>query len=244
MFEAIRKRISATGVLAVVALVFAMTGGAYAASRVIIKNIGQISPSVQKKLKGAKGAAGAKGDTGPAGPAGPAGTAGVGTPGAEGKAGVEGKQGVPGVAGENGEKGEKGEPWTPNGVLPSKATETGTWSDQAHEASLAISTISFPVQLKEGLNTEHVHFVTESELGLVEQCKGTVEKPTAVAGNLCVYVGFLSEMEPTGFGVVKDPSQPFATGNATGVAGATIFLTPHEESVTGTAYGTWAVTAP
>ncbi|MGH2879601.1 MAG: hypothetical protein ACRDK4_08360, partial [Solirubrobacteraceae bacterium] len=56
------------------ALVFAMTGGAYAAKKYLITNTKQISPKVLKQLKGAKG---------PAGPAGPEGKAGA--PGSPGK---------------------------------------------------------------------------------------------------------------------------------------------------------------
>ena len=84
MFSAMRRRISPATVLAGLALVFAMSGGAYAAKKYLITSTKQISPSVLKQLQGkagsggAPGAAGAQGAQGPAGPAGPGGSRGFG----------------------------------------------------------------------------------------------------------------------------------------------------------------------
>ena len=94
MFDAIRTRINATTVVAVLALVFAMTGGAYAAKKYLITSTKQISPSVLKSLQGKAGAAGANGAQGAAGPAGP-----VGPQGAAGAAGAKGEKGDAGSAG-------------------------------------------------------------------------------------------------------------------------------------------------
>ncbi len=58
MLRAITRHVSASGVLAVIALVFAMTGGAYAAKRYLITSTAQISPKVLKTLKGKPGPAG------------------------------------------------------------------------------------------------------------------------------------------------------------------------------------------
>jgi hypothetical protein len=79
MFTAVRSRITPTSLVAVAALVFAMSGGAYAAGHFLITSTKQISPKVLKALKGkpgANGASGANGATGPAGAAGGAGPAG------------------------------------------------------------------------------------------------------------------------------------------------------------------------
>jgi hypothetical protein len=76
-----RKRLSYANIVATLALVFAMTGGAVAANHYLVSSTKQIKPSVLKKLKGntgAKGATGlqgAQGAQGGAGPAGPAGSA-------------------------------------------------------------------------------------------------------------------------------------------------------------------------
>jgi hypothetical protein len=80
-------------VVATLALVFAMAGGAAAASHYLITSTKQISPKVLKQLK----KPGAKGTTGPAGPAGPAGAAAAnGSAGAAGKEGPQGAQGPEG----------------------------------------------------------------------------------------------------------------------------------------------------
>ena len=74
MLSALRKRLHLTPgtVIATLALVFAMTGGAYAAGKYVITSTKQISPKVLKSLKGATGKAGATGATGATGPAGSA----------------------------------------------------------------------------------------------------------------------------------------------------------------------------
>jgi hypothetical protein len=83
-------------VLATLALLFAMAGGAAAASHYLITSSKQISPKVLKELKtaGPRGTAGPAGAAGPAGPSGPAGANGT-----NGASGVEGKQGIQGEKG-------------------------------------------------------------------------------------------------------------------------------------------------
>lgn len=76
MLSKIRSRLTYANVTATLALVFAMSGGAIAASHYIITSKKQISPKVLKSLKGKTGKAGAPGAAGPAGPAGAAGPAG------------------------------------------------------------------------------------------------------------------------------------------------------------------------
>jgi hypothetical protein len=105
MFSAMRRRLhlSPATVIAGLALVFAMTGGAYAAKKYLITSTKQISPSVLKALQGKAGAVGAPGAAGAQGPAGPAGPA--GSKGETGS-GKEGKQGEPGKAGKDGVTGK------------------------------------------------------------------------------------------------------------------------------------------
>ena len=175
MFSALRKRIrvSPTTVIATLALVFAMTGGAYAAKKYLITSTKQISPSVLKALQGKAGAAGANGAQGAAGaqgPAGPQGAAGAGTPGKEGAPGTPGAKGTTGATGKSVELGtalgckEGGtsvevehEPATekevcngekgvihPGETLPSKASETGAWSYGEMEALKSNETAHLP----------------------------------------------------------------------------------------------------
>lgn len=84
----IRKRLTYANVVATLALVFAMSGGALAASKYLITSTKQISPKVIKSLKGKAGQAGKQGPAGPTGPA--------------------GKDGQKGEKGERGERGEAG----------------------------------------------------------------------------------------------------------------------------------------
>jgi hypothetical protein len=95
MFSAIRSRITYVNVVATLVLVFAMTGGAYAAKKYLITSTKQISPSVLKSLQGKAGVAGANGAQGPAGPQ-----------GAAGKDGSNGKDGAPGAKGGSGAGGK------------------------------------------------------------------------------------------------------------------------------------------
>lgn len=156
MLSSFRNRFGIPGVISVVALVFAMFGGAYAASD--NGNSGSeatASAKAKQGPKGPKGPKGAKGDTGPAGPAGPAGAKGDtgaqganGNDGANGNNGANGKDGVSpvgtsfggskGGCSEGGVEfkganttyacnGKKGEPWSVGGTLPAGKTLTGAW---------------------------------------------------------------------------------------------------------------------
>lgn len=107
MFSKIRKRFTYANVVMTLALVFAMSGGAYAAKRYLITSTSQINPKVLAKLKGNQGKAGVAGLAGPTGPAGP-----------QGPAGTAGKDGVNGV---NGASGGPGESVTAK-AIPTKVT--------------------------------------------------------------------------------------------------------------------------
>ncbi len=108
------RRPSPALILAIAALVLALTGSAVAAKRYLITNTKQISPTVLKQLakmaavQGAQGPAGAAGTAGKDGAAGAAGPAGAkGAAGAAGAAGAEGAAGREGTAGKEGPSGPR-----------------------------------------------------------------------------------------------------------------------------------------
>jgi hypothetical protein len=99
------KHLNPSTAIAVIALVFAATGGAFAATSGTSHGpsskgtlIARTSKAKSKAKAGPRGPAGAKGATGPAGPSGPAGPG-----GAAGPAGPVGPAGGPGIAGSNGQ---------------------------------------------------------------------------------------------------------------------------------------------
>jgi hypothetical protein len=256
MFQALRRRIhlSPATAIATCALVFAMSGGAYAAGRYLITSTKQISPKVLKTLQGKAGKAGATG------PQGPAGTAGTGAPGAQGPAGPAGAAGAkgetgapgaPGANGKNGTNGKEGSPWTAGGTLPSGKTETGVWRlPTGAGANQEYAQISFSIPLAEPLTwgegkagepEDQVHYINPSgkevttintEVASHPACPGTVAKPEAMPGNLCVYASIApTEGESAWNETITNP-----TGSNPGAATAGALLIAEGR-------GTWAVTA-
>jgi hypothetical protein len=165
MFTRLRQRLAAHGpatTVAVIALVVALCGGAYAAAKggLTSKQKKQVTAIVQKEIKknpGPPGPAGAKGDPGAQGAQGLRGE--KGETGEEGEDGTNGKsvsvtpipvdelemacEGRGGVSveeqgsppGEEVCNGKEGSPWTAGGTLPIGATETGVYAQQADTES-------------------------------------------------------------------------------------------------------------
>ena len=259
MFQAIRRRFNATGVVALLALVFAMGGGAYAAGRYVITSTKQISPKVLKALAGKPGTAGANGAQGQPGSAGSQGPA--GPAGQKGESGATGPQGPAGAAGKNGENGTTGFAK----VLPSKATETGTWSFSTPNPSYLFISLSFPIQLAEALGATQVHYVfadgkelnVKKELVSPADCPGSVAEPEAAPGHLCVYEKFTSgvstvaagkegEQQVTQAEIFPSSGTPGLFGGQDGAdtSGATLLFAPTDPEVEArVGWGTWAVTA-
>jgi len=259
----VRARLTYANVAATLALVFAMSGGALAAGRFLITSTGQIKPSVLKQLRGKAGSAGKEGPAGKEGAPGKEGPA--GKPGANGADGTSGANGVgvtSAAAGAaeckaggttftsasgashvcNGENGQTGFTAT----LPHGKTEMGAWSVQTHGEALGVGAVSFVIPLENALGAANVAFLEPGQEN--EHCKGTTGNPEAEAGYLCVYEQFATgELAPSGFGAIKDPSSTlFGQVVGAGRSGAIILLAPPAEAeptATGTAYGTWAVTA-
>jgi hypothetical protein len=188
MLSFIRRRVTFANVAMTVALVFAMSGGAFAAGKFLITSTKQIKPSVLASLKGKAGAAGATGAQGPAGLAGAAGPQGaVGPGGAAGAAGAKGENGVSVTSATIGKSsstcskqggseftsasgktsacnGAEGSPWTVGGTLPSGKTETGVWAfGPLQDAGGDVEPVaSFPIPLAAPLGVGHAHFINEA----------------------------------------------------------------------------------
>lgn len=258
MFSVFKNRFGVPGIISVVALVFAMIGGAYAASGGLSgkqkKEVKKIALSVQGKT-GKTGPQGPKGDTGAAGAKG--GTGATGANGKDGAAGAPGKSvnvgteasGANCVAGGinievegsgqkkfacNGKDGVTGFSET----LPPEKTETGAFSvpniNTGTTPASPLVAISFNIPLAPGTQP-NVNVIdkdgTTAKLGNIANCPGTNANPKAEPGNLCLYA------DP-----VFTEKLTFAFDFSKGPTGAVINLTVGPEG--GTVWGTWAVTAP
>ncbi len=247
MFSKIRKHVTYANATVTLALVFAMSSGAYAANKYLISSTKQISPKVLKALQGKTGAAGKAGSQGIQGATGPAGPAGAtGPKGENGAPALEGKEGKEGKAGKEGKEGKQGAPWTAGGTLPTGATETGQWTEAQGVASstgkiqLDFASISFAVPLVKELESGNVHFIKPGETPPTG-CKGSVEKPEAESGNLCVFASVLTEKTLLGPTFINAEHESTANAGKTGTIMQ--FVLPENEENAASARGTWAVTA-
>jgi hypothetical protein len=235
MISKLHQRLGTAGfIIAIVALVAALGGGAYAASGGLTgkqkKEVEKIAKSVSKPGK--------TGATGPAGPAGAQGSA-----GGKGDQGATGAPGSPGAPGEEGERGPVGSPWTAGGTLPAGKTETGSWVVLG-EGSLGLAQISFPIPLTEAaanaIDSAHVHYVAVGDVVPAGCADGTAAAPAAAPGNLCVYEA-AGEFENPPF-ILKSAAAGVEFGAST--AGAVLFGEGPLGGSLGDVAGTWAVTAP
>jgi Collagen triple helix repeat (20 copies) len=272
MFSAIRKRVTPATAIATIALVFAMSGGAYAASKYVITSTKQISPKVLKSLQGKagkNGAAGPAGIAGAQGAAGPAGAAGAkGESGAPGTRGETGSAGSAGSAGPAGAKGAPGSPWTAGGTLPSKATETGAWSF-GHVPPNTSPTfyripISFPIPLSGGLSGEgcetvepspqphvaescQVHFINVAGKEAIKQ--GEEVTSTACTGSVASPTATAGNLcvYTAKLKAAESFSRSIASASdpqeGSGTASAGAYIKFEEAEEESQGWGTWAVTA-
>ncbi len=239
MFSVMRKRLTYANVAMTLALVFAMSGGAYAASKILITSTKQIKPSVLKQLQGktgASGPAGALGPQGSAGPQGPAGAAGKdGAPGSPGEKGAQGIQGIQGVPGKNGTTGF-------TETLPSGKTEMGMWATTIGKKvffgidGFGTISISFNIPLAASLPEASIKVKPVGYDGTAgatteeQECPGKASEPRAEAGKLCVYKS-------------SDETSSVAEEVAARTPGGVVlFLLSEKEGQP--ADGSWAVTAP
>jgi hypothetical protein len=257
MFSTLRRRIGAPGVIAVIALVFAMAGSAFAASNSgLTSKMKKEVEKIAKKYAGKNGAPGKDGAPGPQGAVGPQGS--PGTPGSPGKDGATGgtggtgKTGATGVTGSTGATGKTGEINT-EGPLPVGQTETGvfaadhtiTTGPSPPFATPVLLPISFPIPLANELTFTFPNGAPGDTVVVVKEgattpgvgnCPGTPAEPEAASGFLCVYVG---EEPTTLFDAVVRISGPGQPG--TNTIGARLwFQVPENQNKD--LYGSWAVT--
>jgi hypothetical protein len=229
-FRSLQKRLSTNSpglTVAIVALIFALTGGAFAAGGGLTsKQKKQVKAIAQTEAKKAAG-------QGPVGPQGPAGA--KGDIGAEGKAGKEGKEGKEGEKGEegkagkegtsvtntvepkgancaeggskfvgtsttfacNGSEGPKGEPWTPNNFLPPGATEMGSWAFAGSAADTNGIRVPLSFFIPISVILEAGEVHFAEDEDFADFCKGGALLPKPEPGHLCVYVNGQESIENT-----------------------------------------------
>lgn len=169
MFRVLRRNLTPPTALAVIALVFAMSGGAIAA-----KNASD-SAEASKTKRGPKGPRGKLGPQGLQGPQGP-----------------KGEAGERGDVGPQGPKGDTGDPWTAGGFLPSGKSVGGTWVAGVGEGILpgptgaAAASISFGLPMN-GLPAVKVVKKEQEGVEHATECPGNLIVPKAAKGVLCLY---------------------------------------------------------
>lgn len=216
MFKRLKEPFGKAGLtVAVIALVFAMLGGAYAAGALTGKQKKEVE-KIAKKYAGKPGAAGAQGSAGAAG-----------AKGDTGAAGTNGKDGTNGTNGTNGAKGADGTFSTE--PLPPGETLTGVFAAAKNKIgpesfTRSLDSISFPInvspaptaiyqlnffglvfgiELQDGgyeiygpgghLEDLEEEEAEEAEAAFSQACPGTRAAPTAEPGFLCLYEGVVAE---------------------------------------------------
>jgi hypothetical protein len=263
-FHAIREPFGKAGLtVAILALVLAMVGGAYAAGALSGRQKKEVE-KIAKKVGGKSGPIRVGG-----GHSTPGSRGAPGAPGANGKDGSNGADGksvevggnasgcphggvtvqvagVPSTRKEicNGEDGETGFTET----LPSGKTETGTWAGTVHE--IGSVSISFEIPLAADISEADTKVIPLGGTPPAE-CENpghagaaSLENPEARAGFLCVYVDNTPNSEvfaiaPTGFAAEVAHMGASTTGAFVILESTSTTGEPH-----GAGRGTWAVTAP
>ena len=206
--------------VAILALVLALVGGAYAAGGLTKSQEKQVK-KIAKKYAGKPGANGTNGANGAPGEKGAAGAIGpTGNTGATGNSvklineaptncieggftyEVEGSGHENEVCdGEEGSEGPEGALGTAGTTLPTNATETGTWSAAPNGVSPGdFVAIGFPIQLHSALAESKVHYVPAGDLNGTGT--GTLTSGSATVGSLAITTGgFKIDAEISGAGI-------------------------------------------
>jgi hypothetical protein len=146
--------------------------------------------------------------------------------GVNGRNGLNGKNGASGLNGTNGANGTNGTTGFTS-TLPKGESEVGTWGALPNGTTAGYSAISFNIPLA---NAPAVTITEANGEPPKPPCLGTVAKPTAESGHLCVYI------DTSHFGGSVGLLDP-ATGKETAETYGTLV------AVVGAPMdGTWAVT--
>lgn len=261
----IHQKLGTAGfVIAILALIAALSGTAVALTGAEKKQITKESKKFSKQFSKQFAKPGPKGEQGSPGAAGLAGAAGKdGAAGTDGKTpeitkfggsklgctegGVEVKLAPTEVAACNGVKGEA---WSVGGTLPSGKTMTGAWGvsivpKEETEPGVFVPTQGFsPISFFLPLTAAPAGVLVgttalEKEEGEAEGCPGLVNGvPTANAGKLCVYMASKNNITKDEFAFFGATSPGFGVDKT-----GTILLGVCQAGLC-QSRGSWAVTAP
>jgi hypothetical protein len=182
----IRRHLSYANIVATLALLFAMSGGALAAKHYLVNSTKQINPKVLKKLKGNRG---------------PAGLPGIAIQGASGLAGAKGARG------EAGHEGAAG--LSALSVLPSGQSESGDYAirpGNTAAASEVEEAVTFPIRLAAVIPFDKAIWTP----GTATHCSGPGH---ADPGYLCVYSHVHGSLESPEVRNWESPSLAEGTGH-------------------------------
>lgn len=210
----LRRHLTYANVAATLALLFAMSGGALAASHYLINSTRQINPKVLRRLKGNRG------------PRGPAGIPGIS---------IQGPSGVS-VKGQRGEPGHEGpEGLSALSTLPAGRSESGVYGiapDNTVAEGVLRQSISFPLALGAVIAPANIEYTPGATP--TKNCSGPGH---AERGFLCIYSGGATAIKKL---VVSSPED--ASKEGTGLRGFTLEWTI--EAANAGDVGSFTVTAP
>jgi hypothetical protein len=86
-----------------------------------------------------------------------------------------------------------GRPWKAENSLHSNKTEVGVWGFSTTNLGAVRVPLSFPIPLAKPINADSVDVIEPGQEGkqFTKECPGTIEKPAAIPGYLCVYSSVL-----------------------------------------------------
>ncbi len=187
MFSRIHQRLGSAGfAIAIVALILALGGAAYAA----LPGLNSKQKKEVKKI--AKGLVKA----GPEGPAGAKGDAGA--------AGATGASGPTGAAGPTGASGPEGPAGPTETRLPPGKTIKGLWQFQVNQNKLELGllNVAFPLRVEPGPNFVYM----APKAPPTANCPGNEDEPEAKKGFLCLYAKVTVGTKSVPFSLPADPA--------------------------------------